>query len=144
LIKAIIPFYIICVALYILFTRQPDFQDGEFTTGIIHYIKDSSQKPTAKAIFSLDKLQDTINAAYPLRNLKEDEKVNIIYETSDPSKAAVYSWWGYWLQWDELLASVLIPVILLYAAKAITAGPTPEAVVEELEMRKPVKRRKYD
>jgi hypothetical protein len=144
LIKAIIPFYIICVALYILFTRQPDFQDGVFTTGIIHYIKDSSRKPIAKAIFSLDKLQDTINAAYPLRNLKEGEKVNIIYETSDPSKAAVYGWWGYWLQWDQLLASVLIPFILLYAAKAITASPTPEAVMEELEMSKPVKRRKYD
>ena len=144
MIKAIIPFYIICVALYILFTRQPDFQDGEFTTGFIHYIKDRSQKPEAKAIFSVDKLKDTINAAYPLRNLTEGEKINIIYETSDPSKAAVYSWWGYWLQWDELLACVLIPLILLYAAKAITAGPTPEAVVEELEMRNPVKRRKYD
>ena len=144
MIKAIIPFYIICAALYILFTRQPDFQDGEFTTGFIRYIKDSSQRSVARAIFSVNKSQDTINAAYPLRTLKEGEKVNIIYETSDPSKAAVYSWWGYWLQWDELVASVLIPFILLYAAKAITAGPTPEAVVEELEMRKPVKRRKYD
>jgi len=140
--KSLIPFYIICFVLYIFFSRRPDYQDGEFTTGIIHFIKDSTQKPVAKAVFSIDKKQDTINAAYPLRSLKEGETVNIIYESSEPAKAAVYSWWGYWLKWDELLASILIPVILLYAAKEITAGPTPEALVEELEMRKSGKRRK--
>lgn len=144
MLKAIIPFYIVCFGLYVLFTRQPDYQDGEFTPGVIHFIKDSrTQKPVAKAIFSIDNLQDTVNAYYPLRHLTQGQHVNIIYQTSEPSKAAVYTWWGYWLQWDEIMASVLIPVILLYAAKAITAGPTPEAIVEELEMRKP-KRKKYD
>ncbi|HEY1869830.1 MAG TPA: hypothetical protein VGG71_02165, partial [Chitinophagaceae bacterium] len=103
-----------------------------------------TQKPAAKAIFSVDKRLDTIGATYPFRVLKEGQSITIIYETSEPSKGAVYAWWGYWLQWDELLASVLIPFILLLAAKAITAGPTPEALVEELEMKKPVKRRKYD
>ena len=141
--KAIIPFYIICFALYVLFSRQPDYQDGEFTPGVIHFIKDNkTQKTVAKAIFSVDKLQDTITAYYPLRQLKEGQSVNIIYQTSEPSKAAVYTWWGYWLQWNELLASVLIPFILLFAAKAITAGPTPEAIIEELEMHKPAKRKK--
>ena len=126
------------------FSRRPDYQDGEFATGVIHYMKDSTQKPVAKAIFSLDKARYVINATYPFRILKEGQNVTIIYETAEPSKAAVYAWWGYWIQWDELLASVLIPFILLSAAKAITAGPTPEALVEELEMKKPVKRRKYD
>ncbi|HEY2728183.1 MAG TPA: hypothetical protein VGI61_13485, partial [Parafilimonas sp.] len=92
------------------------------------------QKPAPKAIFSVDKLQDTINAYYPLRYLKENQPVNIIYQTSNPSKAAVYKLWGYWLQWDELLTSVLIPLILFYAAKAITARPTRTALPEELEM----------
>jgi hypothetical protein len=44
LLKAIIPFYIICITLYIFFSRHPDYQDGEFTSGIIHYIKDSFEK----------------------------------------------------------------------------------------------------
>ena len=145
LLKAFIPFYIICFALYVLFTRQPDYQDGEFTPGVIHFIPDSAtQKPVAKAIFSVDTLRDTVDAYYPLRHFKEGEQVKIIYQTSEPSKAAVYAWWGYWLQWDEILASVLIPMILLYAAKAITAGPTPEAIVEELEMQKPAKRKKHE
>jgi hypothetical protein len=141
--KTILSFYIVCFALYVFFTRQPDFQDGEFTNGVIHYIKDSTQKPVAKAFYSINKITDTVNAAYPLRNLREGQSVKLIYETNNPSKAAVYSWWGYWLKWDELLASVLIPFILFYAAKAITANPTPEAVVEELEMRNS-KRKKYN
>jgi hypothetical protein len=144
LIKAIIPFYLICVALYIVFSRQPDFQDGEFTIGNIHYIKNSSQKKIAAAIFSIGKTRYAINAYYPLRNFSEGQKVKIIYDTSNPSKAAIYKLWGYWLQWDELLASVLIPFILFYAAKAITAGPTPQALLEEMDMQKPVKRKKYD
>ena len=98
----------------------------------------------AKAIFFVDKIQDTTNAAYVFRNLKEGQTVPVIYETSNPNKATVYYWWGYWLQWDELLASILIPFVLLYAAKAITASPTPEALLEEMEMRNPPKRRKYD
>ena len=107
-------------------------------------MQDSTQKKVAMAVFAVDKLNYTINASYPLRNLKEAEPVKVIYDTSNPSKAAVYLWWGYWLQWDELLASILIPFILLYAAKAITAGPTPKALMEEMEMRNPSKRRKYD
>lgn len=104
----------------------------------------ATKKPMAKAIFIVDKIQDTTNATYVFRNLKEGQTVPIIYETSNPKKAAVYFWWGYWLQWDELLASILIPFVLLYAAKAITASPTPEALLEEMEMRNPPKRRKYD
>jgi hypothetical protein len=143
LLKAIIPFYIVCLFLYIFFTRQPDYQDGEFTTGIIHYVTNSNKAPSPKAIFSIHDSKDTIDASYQLRRLKEGETVRIIYDTSNPSKAAVYAWWGYWIQWDELLASILIPFILLYAAKAITAGPAPEVVIEELEARKKPKRRKF-
>jgi hypothetical protein len=144
LIKAIIPFYIICLVSYIFFTRQPDYQDGEFTTGVIHYVTNSNNKVLPKAIFSIADTKDTIDAYYPLRQLKEGDRVKIIYDTTNPSKAAVYSWWGYWIKWDELLASILIPFILLYAAKAITASPAPEAVLEELEMRNKPKRKKFN
>lgn len=141
MIKSIIPFYIICVGLYILFSRKPDYQDGEITTGRIHYITDSTSKSVPKAVFSIGKDEYAVYAGYVFRNLKEGQTVQVIYETSDPSKAAVYSWWGYWLQWDELLGSILIPVVFLFIAKEITARPTPEALLEEMEMRKPRKRK---
>ena len=97
-----------------------------------------------KAIFSVDRMPDTIAAGYSFRHLEEGQTVKIIYETSEPAKAAVYSLWGYWLQWDELLASLLIPLLLFYLAKAITAGPTPEALVDELEMQRPPETGKSD
>ena len=142
--KTILPFYIICFALYIFFTRQPDYLDGQFATGIIHYIKDSTQKPLAKVFFTIDEKTYAANAAYSLRNFKENETVAVIYDTSNPANAAVYKWWGYWLRWNELIASILIPLVLYYAAKAITANPTPETLIEELEDKERTKRKKYN
>ncbi len=125
--------------LYIFFTRQPDYEDGEFTNGIVHYINTN-----ANAVYTIDNTTYTIKAGYIFRHLKENERVKIIYDTANPSAAAVYTWWGYWLQWQEFLASILIPLVLFFAAKAITGNPTPEALIEELEMKKNIKRRKYD
>ena len=97
-----------------------------------------------KATFIVDKINYSINAEYPLRKLTAGQKVLIVFDSSNPQNAAVYNWWGYWFQWDELLASILIPFILFFAANAITKNPTPEALIEDMEMDNPVKRRKYD
>lgn len=144
MIKTIISLYIVCVGLYIVFSRKPDYQDGEITTGRIHYITDSTHKTVPKALFSIGKDEFAVNAGYVFRNLKEGQSVRVIYETSDPTKAAVYSCWGYWLEWDELLTSILIPVIFLFIAKEITARPTPEALLEEIETHSSKKARKND
>ena len=143
--KAIVPFYIVCFALYIFFTRQPDYLDGEFTTGTVHFAEDSvSKRPIGKASFTVDTAYYLITAAYPLRDLTEGEKVNIIYEAANPQQAAVYRWWGYWIKWDELVASILIPVIFLFAANAITRNPTPQSLIEQMQTEKFPNRRKYD
>ena len=143
--KAIIPFYIVCFALYIFFTRQPDYLDGEFTTGTVHFAADTASKhDVAKASFGVDTAYYLINATYPLRDLTEGEKVDIIYEAANPQQAAVYRWWGYWIKWDELVASILIPVIFLFAANAITRNPTPESLIEQMQTEKFPNRRKYD
>ena len=119
--------------------------DGEFATGIIHFLQDSTlQNRVAKADFFVDRIHYRVNASYPLRHLREGEKVAIIYEASNPQQAALYNWWGYWLKLNEIIASVFIPFILLNAAKAITSRPTPEALIEDIESDKPAKRRKYN
>ena len=140
--KTILPFYIICFTLYIFFSRQPDYLDGEFATGIIHYTKDSTQKPVAKVFFTVGKTIFHANAAYSFRHLKEREAVPVIYDTTNPSNAALYKLWGYWLRWNELLASILIPFVLYYAANAITSNPTPETLIEELENENSPERKK--
>jgi hypothetical protein len=133
MLKTILPFYVICFSLYIFFSRQPDYLDGEFTNGVIHYIKDSNQKQMAAVFFIVDASNYQAKASYLFRNLKKNEKVTVIYDTSKPANAAVYKWWGYWLQWDELLASILIPFVFYFGAALITSHPTPKALLDNLE-----------
>ena len=129
-----------------LYTREPDFQDSDYTKGIIHFVKDSSSnrvEPVAFFIFLHHEY--SVKAAYLFKQYKEGEKVDIIYNTGDPSDASVYSRWGYWIRWKELLTFLAIFVGLYQIAAALTSNPTPEALIEELEGReKKPKRRKYD
>jgi hypothetical protein len=66
----------------------------------------------------------------------------VIYETGTPEKAAVYGIWGYWIRWGELLASMVLAVALYLVAIAVTGNPTPEALIDQLEV-KEEKKRKY-
>ncbi|MBS1626976.1 MAG: hypothetical protein JSR09_07780 [Bacteroidetes bacterium] len=141
--KSIILIYIVVFVAYILFSRQPDYFDGETTTATIHWIKDSTQKTIPKAVFTINKIQYAIDARYVLRNLPEGKQIQVIYETANPEKAAVYDFWGYWITWGELMASILLLVALIEIAKAINKNPTPEALIEQMEY-KPIKKRKYD
>ena len=132
--KFVIILYITCFGLYILFSRQPDYFDGEKTKGIIHFMNDSATgKPYPAAVYRINKISYSINAAYLFKTYKEGEQVNIIYEASQPEKAAVYSLWGYWLQWSEILFSLVLLIGMFRAAVAITKNPTPEALIEQLE-----------
>jgi hypothetical protein len=96
--KLIIILYFICFGLYILFSRQPDYFDGEKTKAFIHFTKDSATgKPYPAAVYRINKISYSVNAAYLFRTYKEGEQINIIYEASQPEKAAVYSLWGFGL-----------------------------------------------
>ena len=75
------------------------------------------------------------------RDFKEGERVEVIYEKEDPSKAAVYAAWGYWIRWQELLGSIVALLVLFRVAVAITSNPTPEAVIEQMEYKEEKKKR---
>ena len=140
--KFLIIFYLCIFSLYIVFTRQPDIFDGIHTQGVIHYEKDSTGKTIPKAFFSIDHQNVSFNADYLFRDLKEGEEVKVIYDPSQPQKAALYGIWGYWLRWGELLASLVLLIGLFKVSKAITSNPTPEGLLSELEESRP-RRRKY-
>ncbi|MDB5231943.1 MAG: hypothetical protein JWN76_2748 [Chitinophagaceae bacterium] len=96
------------------------------------------------ATFDLNQKTYTIAADYPLRFLYNGDAVKVIYESSNPEKAAVYKWWGYWIKLGELAASITLLLVLYFIAASVTKHPTPEALIEELEARKPkMKKRKY-
>jgi hypothetical protein len=83
-----------------------------------------------------------VDARYFLRDLKNGDRVEVIYETDKPEKAVVYMFWGYWISWGELIATVLIYLALFQVAIAVTKNPTPESLIEQLEF-KPEKKTKY-
>ena len=132
--------------MLVFYTREPDFEDSDYIKGNIHFVQDSGNKRTEPiAFFTLYHQVYKVNAAYLFRSYKEGQKVNIIYNTGDPSDASVYSFWGYWLRWKELLGFLAVFIGLYQIAVALTSNPTPEALLEELEGRKKrPKRRKYD
>jgi hypothetical protein len=127
--------------LYLLFSRQPDFFDGERVPAVIHFAKDSTGKEKPFAVFSIGKEEKKADASYLFRNYKEGDKVEVIYEASQPKYATVYSWWGYGITWGELVGSIVLLIVAFQAAVQITKHPDPQAIIDQEE--KLPKRRKY-
>lgn len=143
--KTIIILYIVVFFTYVLFSRQPDYFDGEQMAATIHFVKEQNDKLVPKAAFQVDKKDYAVNAGYLFRSFTKGEKVDIIYEKEHPEKAAVYSFWGYWLTWQELIGSIVLLIVLFQAAVKITSHPSPEALIDELEDDdKPRKKRRYN
>lgn len=136
--------YLVIFSLYVWFSRQPDYFDGEFAPATIVLVKDSaSQKQVAKASFTVGKMAYQVDADYLFRSYTSGERVEVIYELSNPKKAAVYAFWGYWVTMGELIASIVMWLVLFQVAVGITNNPTPEALLEQLEY-VPEKKTKYD
>jgi hypothetical protein len=146
LFKVVAILFIVCYPLFVFYTREPDFQNSDYTRGIIHFIKDSQDHHVEPvAFFTFLHQEYTVKASYLFKSYKEGQRVDIIYDTGDPSVASVYSLWGYWIRWKELLAFIAIFFGLYQVAATLTSNPTPEALIEELEGReKKPRRKKYD
>jgi len=143
--KPVIILYLVCFGFYLLFCRQPDYLDGQFSPATIHFRVDSATNnlhPYAHYTYGVKKY--LVSAAYPLRFLQENQKVTVIYETNNPTKGAVYAVWGYWLQIGELLFSIIGILFFYQIAVAITQNPSPESLIEQLETKNPAKKRKYN
>jgi len=142
--KSFIILYFVCFGCYLLFTRQPDYFDGEKTPAVIHWLNDSaSGRSIPKAVFNTGLKNYAIDARYIFREWEEGDKVNVIYETTGPGKAAIYLIWGYWLKWEELIASAGLLFLLFQLSVAITQNPTPEALIAQLEVKTEEKKRRY-
>lgn len=136
--------YLVIFSLYVWFSRQPDYFDGEFAPATIVFVKDSaSQKQVTKANFTVGKMVYQVDANYLFRSYQVGERVEVIYELSNPKKAAVYAFWGYWLTLGELIASIVMWFVLFQVAVGITKNPTPEALLEQIDYM-PEKKTKYE
>jgi hypothetical protein len=136
--------YVVIFSLYVLFSRQPDYFDGEFAPATIHFATDTvKHKQITNAHFSVGISKYIVNADFMFRNFNEGERVEVIYELSNPKKGVVYAFLGYWLTLGELIASIIMWFVLFQIAVGITKNPTPEALLDQLEY-VPEKKTKYD
>ncbi len=138
MIKLLVFLYVLCFPLYVLFTRQPDWFDSVRTPAVI-------VERNNELVARFHTVSDTLyaEASYPLRSVKAGDNVEVIYEASQPQYAAVYSTWGYWIKWGEILASLALLFTVYLAAREITAGPDPSAVIDQLEENDRPRERKY-
>ena len=142
--KGLLFLYLVCFGCYTLFTRQPDYFDGEKAPATIEYISDSANgKKIPVAVFSNGYKNYQVKADYYLRSWKQNEKLEVIYETEHPENGAVYAFWGYWIGFGELMGSIIFLFVSFQVAVAITKNPTPESLLEQLDYKAPDKP-KYD
>ncbi len=129
---------------YILFTRQPDFFDGVKAPATIQMLYDSAAKQTIPAaVYQAGGRWHHTDARYFLRPITLGQKVTVIYETATPETAAVYTFWGYWIGWGELLFTVVGYIVLLQIAYAVTTNPNANSLQDQLSYA-PEKKRKYN
>jgi len=141
--KSICILYLICFGCYLLFTRQPDYFDGEKVPAVIkRQIGTAAGDSELLAVFNTGTKEFSINPHYVFRNIREGQQLTVIYETGSPEKGAVYAVWGYWITWGELLMSVVLCVLLFQVAVSVTNNPSPEALTEQSEY-KEEKKKKY-
>lgn len=134
--------YIVCFCCYVLFSRVPDYFDGDFTKGIV-----------SKAIFSVKDKHPVLTVDYLVGNenfkyitdqwfltsYKQGQVVTMIYNPSNPKIASVYGIVGYWIKWDELFLTAIGFVILFIVAVIITGRNNTPAPLQ-----KPNRKGKYD
>jgi hypothetical protein len=126
--KNIFSLYIICFGCYVLFTREPDFFESEKIT--VSIIDSNSHY---KANYIIENKTYTINANYLFKQFKNGEKITVLYNPQKPQLANIYSVWGYWLRWEELLVSTFLIIGLYYLATSITQNPNPESLLQQME-----------
>jgi hypothetical protein len=110
----------------------PDYFDSETAPGII--IKEGSGPGTKiMAQYSEYGKYYKIELDSAEYAAKIGEKLELIYELSDPQKAVVNKFWGYWLIPIELAWSFGGFAALLAIAYATTYRPHPSAIAEQLK-----------
>lgn len=124
--------YLSCFAVYILFTRQPDYFEGEITTGTV--VSAGTLSPTVMQNHAIRSNDHPVvqfaeghetyyyNGAdnFFQQGFEVGEKVKIVFNPGNPAEANIYSFLGYWIDAKELLFTLAGFIILFGVAIAIT------------------------
>jgi hypothetical protein len=124
---------------YILFTRVPDFFEGEYIDGVITRASFSNGRPQLVIDYNVgsQKFHYRTNMWF-LTTYNTGQKVTMIYDPSNPSEASIYALVGYWIRWPELFISAFLFVTFFITAIFITGKSEAGTVLDD-----PGKKRKY-
>ncbi len=95
--KVVIIIYFICFLCYVLFSRVPDYFEGDYTKGVV-----------SKAIFSVKDKHPVVIVNYRVGKEELQYTSYMWFLTSYkpgqviPRVASIYSFTGYWVRWPEL------------------------------------------
>ncbi len=140
--KAAAILYLTCLFCYILFSRTPDYFEGEFIQGIVTKADFSSQnnEPTLVVNYSVEnKGLQYRTTMWFLSSYKAGKNVTIFYNASNPSEACIYSVIGYWIKWPELFISAFLFTAFFIISIYIAGKNDTVSLDEEFK----VKKRKY-
>ncbi len=141
--KATIALYLVCFFFYVLFTRKPDYFEGQVVKGTVTQANNANKE--SKLVINIlyrvgpDSFLCKANLL-PFGQYKIGEKLDVIYDPSQPAIASVYAFFGYWLNWDELLVTAIFFVVFFVAAVFITGKSETSNGIHDDNVRK----RKYD
>ena len=130
MIKSAIILFLTCFILYLPFSRVPDYFDSETAPGIIIKEGTGTKIMAVYSEYGKEYKLELDSANYAS---KIGQKLEVIYELSDPQKAVVNKFWGYWLISIELAWSFGGFAALLAIAYATTHKPHPSAIAEQLK-----------
>ena len=140
-------FFIVIVVLYaifILFTRKPDFFSGKFTKGKVVNVYDEPydvQRLSRDAIVRIPVVAYEVNGVKYLFEdnhtkwppvYKVGEEVTIIYDPKNPANAYIYAWIGYWLNISEFFIAFLVVGIPLAVYLAVRKRTESENIGDSL------------
>ena len=141
--KGLIFLYLAIFSFYVLFTRIPDYFEGDYIKGVVSQASFSSSNNAPLLVVDYnvgsEKLQYKTNEWF-LKKYKAGDAVTIIYNPAEPTVASIYAIVGYWVKWPELLLTAVFFVILFIAAKTIAGNNGTEHNSDQ----NPGKKRKYD
>ncbi len=130
--RSVIILYLLAFAVYILFTRQPDYFERELTAGKV-ITADTMNAATLQKLrihrgdhpvvqFAEGSQTFYYNGKdnFFQRSFTAGEAVKVVFDPGNPANANIFSFFGYWIEAKELLFSILGFAILLGVAIAIT------------------------
>ena len=137
--KSVTLIYLVCFFCYVLFSRVPEYFEGEFVNGIV-----------SKATFSVKNKHPVLAVRYKvgqeefthqtdtwfISKHRPGQTVTMIYSPSDPSVASIYAFIGYWITWKELFFTAIVFIVLFISAVIITGDNAQDSTPNKNSKRK--------